>query len=251
MGRRRPRQRRSLARRISPHPHRGHGAAAAPHRDAARRGPAAGHRSGDDSLDLLDHAPERPARPRRPGRHPGAAADLPGLDLAAQGNATALSRYYSTRQPAACLRGTRSPAQCLARSSPPPCGQTGSGEQPGGSNRHWGAAEFPTTSVAGSEDQAEQSKLRNSRASAFMPSGIGPTRALAPRGAARPATAAATSASAAGAGLPPRFHRYRSAFCRPAAGWPRPATRPGSGPCRSVAAPGPRTANDEVAGTEA
>jgi len=44
-GRRRwPRQRRSLARRMSPYPHRGHGAAAAPHRDAARRGPGAGHR---------------------------------------------------------------------------------------------------------------------------------------------------------------------------------------------------------------
>ncbi len=61
--------------------------------------------AGDDALDLLEHAPGRPARPRRPGRHPGAAADLPGLDLAAQGNATALSRSCSTRRPAACRRG--------------------------------------------------------------------------------------------------------------------------------------------------
>ena len=35
----------------------------------------------------------------------GAAADLPGLDLAAQGNATALSRPCWTRWPAACRRG--------------------------------------------------------------------------------------------------------------------------------------------------
>jgi len=61
--------------------------------------------AGDNALDLLDHAPGRPARPRRPGRHPGAAADLPGLDLAAQGNATALSRPCWTRWPAACRRG--------------------------------------------------------------------------------------------------------------------------------------------------
>ncbi len=44
------------------------------------------------------------ARADRAGTR-GAAADLPGLDLAAQGNATALSRSRSTRRPAACRRG--------------------------------------------------------------------------------------------------------------------------------------------------
>jgi len=61
--------------------------------------------AGDDALDLLDHAPGRPARRADRAGTLGAAADLPGLDLAAQGNATALSRSCSTRRPAACRRG--------------------------------------------------------------------------------------------------------------------------------------------------
>jgi len=89
----------------SPRPKQRQGAAAAPYRDAAAKARELDTAAGDDALDLLDHAPGRPARPRRPGRHPGAAADLPGLDLAAQGNATALSRSRSTRRPADCRRG--------------------------------------------------------------------------------------------------------------------------------------------------
>ncbi len=50
-------------------------------------------------------------------------------------------------------------------------------------------------------------------------------------------------------GLPVGSGRHRSGFCRPAAGWTLPAPPPGSGPCRPAAAPGPRTATDEVAWT--
>ena len=100
--------------------------------------------AGDDALDLLAHAPGRPARPRRPGRHPGAAADLPGLDRTAQGNATALSRSCSTRRPAAYpgmwdAIGRTVPSKELAAAGR----QTGSAEQPGGSNRQLGRSTVP------------------------------------------------------------------------------------------------------------
>ncbi len=143
-----------MAPRISPHPHRGHGAAAARCRDAAGRGPAAGHRRGDGALDLLDHALGRPARRADRAGTRLAAADLPRLALAAQGNATALSRSCSTHRPAACRRGTRSAARCPASSSP--CRQTGAAEQPGGSNRQLGRSEV--------RDNIERGIRRSSRA---------------------------------------------------------------------------------------
>jgi len=75
------------------------------------------------------------------------------------------------------------PAGCRGRDRPhgvPPAArrdrQTGSAGNQGVATGSWGAAKSATTSIAGSGDQAEQSKLRNSPASAFMPSGIGPTR---------------------------------------------------------------------------
>jgi len=104
---------------------------------------------------VLDHAPGQPAcSPVPTGPAPGAAADLPGLDLAAQGNATALSRSCSTHRPAACRRGTRSAARCPASSSP--CRQTGAAEQPGGSNRQLGRSKV--------RDNIERGIRRSSRA---------------------------------------------------------------------------------------
>jgi hypothetical protein len=61
--------------------------------------------AGDDALDLLEHAPGRPARPRRPGGTRERLRVLPGLDLAGHGSSTALSKYCSTRRPAACRWG--------------------------------------------------------------------------------------------------------------------------------------------------
>jgi len=101
--------------------------------------------AGDDALDLLDHAPGRPARRADRAGTLGAAADLPGLDLAAQGNAT---RCQGPARPAGqrpAGGGTRSAARCPARSSPPPCRQTGSAEQPGVATGSWGAAKSATT----------------------------------------------------------------------------------------------------------
>jgi len=138
---------------------------------------------GDDALDLLDHAPGRPARPRRPGRHPGSGCcrTCPGWTWPPRATPR---RCQGPARPAGqrpAGGGTRSAARCPASSSPPPCRQTGSAEQPGGSNRQLGRSKSPTTSTAGPGDEAEQSKLRSSRASAFLPSGIAPT-GLAPRG---------------------------------------------------------------------
>jgi len=58
-----------------------------------------------DALDLLDHARGGLLAGADQAGTPGAAADLSGLDLAAQGSATALSRSCPTRRPAACRRG--------------------------------------------------------------------------------------------------------------------------------------------------
>ena len=134
------------------------------------------------------------------------------------------ARPAGQRPTRAC--GTRSAARCLARSSPPPGGRPALLNNQGVATGSWGAAQSPTTSIAESGVEAEQSKFRSSRASAVR---IGPTR-LGTQGGPNSAIAAATSASAAGAGLPVGSGRYRSAFYRPAAGWPGPATRPGSGP---------------------
>jgi hypothetical protein len=61
--------------------------------------------AGDDALDLLDHARGGLLAGADRAGTPGAAADLSGLDLAAQGSATALSRSCSTCRLAARRRG--------------------------------------------------------------------------------------------------------------------------------------------------
>ncbi len=71
-------------------------------------------------------------------------ADLSGLDLAAQGSATALTTgpvRPAGQRPAG--GGTRSAARCPASSLPPPCRWTGAAEQPGVATGSWGAAKSP------------------------------------------------------------------------------------------------------------
>ncbi len=68
--------------------------------------------AGDDALDLLDHAPGGLLARAETGPTPGAAGDLPGLDLAAQGQrhgavkvlvGASIGRTVSREQPAAAV----------------------------------------------------------------------------------------------------------------------------------------------------
>jgi len=119
----------------------------------------------------------RPARPRRPGRHQGAAADLPGLDLAAQGNATALLKVLVDPPASGLPAGGHGRPHGVPRAARRRrVGGPALLDNQGVATGSWGAAKFATSSSPGSGDQAEQFKLRTSHASALLPSVIGPVR---------------------------------------------------------------------------